>query len=66
MSNSEEKKNFIVECTRRLSKEYRRARGIANPGDLIRKFSSPSALDAFLDREQSYINDVLSSILKEG
>ena len=43
-----EDKTLICEYTRRLSKEYRRARGIKNPADLVRKFKTPKGLDAFL------------------
>ena len=55
--------SLIGEYTRRLSREYRRARGIRNPSDLIAKFSTETQLDAFLAAEQNYINDQLRVIL---
>lgn len=56
---------LIGEYTRRLSREYRRARGITNPSDLVRKFKTATELDAFLASEQGYINEQLRVILPE-
>lgn len=57
---------LVGEYTRRLAKEYRRARGIYKPGDLIAKFSTKTQLDAFLTAEQNYINEQLAFIFKGG
>ena len=59
-----ENMQLIGEYTRRLAKEYRRARGIKSPADLIAKFSTEVQLEAFLTAEQDYINEQLAVLMK--
>ena len=65
MSNNISLNNELIsECIRRFTKEYRRARGIENPSDLITKFPTKAQLDAFLDAENAYINERFAVLLK--